>query len=213
MAEIYDILKIGKEKYLKENLQQEFYEQIKMFSGRTTSFQCKEEYGTKRYEIKTFKLYLDMHREERKYQIDEKDGEFIVKYGLKPYLILQALPYRDKEDFLIEFKERLKRLISKVRKEDYDENRAFYEEVHLMDNMILDIEDPIHDQEGLIRLGSMAYNDKDKEFAKKYGDDFLADWKSFRNKQKEDYKKIENYYTIYEDLYNNQYFGKFLPKD
>ena len=34
MAEIYDILKIGKEKYLKENLQQEFYEQIKMFSGR-----------------------------------------------------------------------------------------------------------------------------------------------------------------------------------
>ena len=118
MAEIYDILKIGKEKYLKENLQQEFYEQIKMFSGRTTSFQCKKEYGTKRYEIKTFKLYLDMHREERKYPIDEKDGEFIVKYGLKPYLILQALPYRDKEDFLIEFKERLNQLISKVRKED-----------------------------------------------------------------------------------------------
>lgn len=205
MAEIYDILKIGKEKYLKENLQQEFYEQIKMFSGRTTSFQCKKEYGTKRYEIKTFKLYLDMHREERKYPIDEKDGEFIVKYGLKPYLILQALPYRDKEDFLIEFKERLNQLISKVRKEDYDENRAFYEEVHLMDNMILDIEDPVHDQEGLIRLGSMAYNDKEKEFAKKYGDEFLADWKSFRNKQKEDYKKIENYYTIYEDLYNNHF--------
>ena len=90
MAEISDILKIGKDKYLEKNLEQEcrnsFNEWIPYDFIR---FRCYVENGIKKYEIygKNINTLQDIYIRPWRYLISQEDGEFAIKYGIESYFI------------------------------------------------------------------------------------------------------------------------------
>ena len=91
MAEISDILKIGKDKYLEKNLEQKcgnpFNEWIPY---DIISFRCYVENGIKKYEIYGEDIYSRIERikiRPWRYLISQEDGEFAIKYGIESYFI------------------------------------------------------------------------------------------------------------------------------
>ena len=89
MAEISDILKIGKDKYLEKNLEQKcgnpFNEWIPY---DIISFRCYVENGIKKYEIYGEDIYSRIERikiRPWRYLISQEDGEFAIKYGIESY--------------------------------------------------------------------------------------------------------------------------------
>lgn len=95
MAEISDILKIGKDKYLEHNLEQKCNNPFReWFFGDTIHFRTYIENGIMKYEI-----YGDGHYTvkeigycrnrglEWKRSISKEDGEFAIKYGIESYFI------------------------------------------------------------------------------------------------------------------------------
>ena len=87
MAEISDILKIGKDKYLEKNLEQKcgnpFNEWIPY---DIISFRCYVENGIKKYEIYGEDIYSRIERikiRPWRYLISQEDGEFAIKYGIE----------------------------------------------------------------------------------------------------------------------------------
>ena len=91
MAEISDILKIGKDKYLENNLEQKcgnpFNEWIPY---DIIGFRCYVENGIKKYEIYGEVIYNTLkmlYIRPWKYLISQEDGEFAIKYGIESYFI------------------------------------------------------------------------------------------------------------------------------
>ena len=93
MAEISDILKIGKDKYLEKNLEQKCDNPFKEWIfGDTICFRSYIENGIRRYDIyssKTHWLLEELKDSDRnwKYSISQEDGEFAIKYGIESYFI------------------------------------------------------------------------------------------------------------------------------
>lgn len=105
MAEISDILKIGKDKYLEKNLEQEcrnsFNEWIPYDFIR---FRCYVENGIKKYEIygKNINTLQDIYIRPWRYLISQEDGEFAIKYGIESYFIWRnywASDYHEYQEF------------------------------------------------------------------------------------------------------------------
>lgn len=208
MAEISDILKIGKDKYLKKNLEQKCENSFKEWIfGDIICFRSYTENEIMRYEIyscKTHYLLEDLKGTDRNWRvsISQEDGEFAIKYGIESYLIWQGLGYSDKKQFNSKFKNKLNCLLENLKKEKCTEDKIFYEEVHLMRNMTMDWEGFVEERD---EIGSIIYNEEDKIFIEKYGENYLKSWKHTTNEQKGNYKELENYYMTYEDLYNNHF--------
>ena len=91
MAEVSDILKIGKDKYLENNLEQKcgnpFTEWIPY---DIIHFRCYVENGIKKYEIYGEVIYNSLkmlYIRPWRYLISQEDGEFAIKYGIESYFI------------------------------------------------------------------------------------------------------------------------------
>lgn len=154
MAEIYDILKIGKEKYLKSNLEQKCENPFKKWIyGDLICFRCYTEEGIIKYEIYSEKTHYGLDELcyiwhggrdlDWKYTISEADGKFAIKYGIQSYFIwfnYWKNTYGSNEDNKIDFwKDFNKRLNFKIRKlEEKDKNnedKIFYTEIRLMEEL------------------------------------------------------------------------------
>lgn len=154
MAEINDILKIGKEKYLKSNLEQKCENPFKKWIyGDLICFRCYTEEGIIKYEIYSEKTHYGLDELcyiwhggrdlDWKYTISEADGKFAIKYGIQSYFIwfnYWKNTYGSNEDNKIDFwKDFNKRLNFKIRKlEEKDKNnedKIFYTEIRLMEEL------------------------------------------------------------------------------
>lgn len=106
MAEISDILKIGKDKYLENNLEQKCDNPFKEWIfGDTICFRSYIENGIRRYDIyssKTHWLLEELKDSDRnwKYSISQEDGEFAIKYGIESYFIWRNFWLSDYRNYL-----------------------------------------------------------------------------------------------------------------
>jgi hypothetical protein len=208
MTKISDILKIGKDKYLEKNLEQKCYNPFREWIfGEFVCFRAYIENEIMKYEIYNEITHVPLEELKNtdrswKYSISQEDGEFTIKYGIEAYLIWQGLGYTNKKEFNSKFKKELNCLLENLKKEESTKDKIFYEEVHLMRKMTIDWEDFVEKRD---KIGSVTYNEKEKAFIEKYGEYYLKFWEHTTDKQKNNYKELENYYIIFEDLYNNHF--------
>lgn len=110
MAEISDILKIGKDKYLEKNIEQKCYNPFReYFFGDTIHFRTYSENGIMKYEIygdgdynvEEISYALCRNRGlEWKRSISKEDGEFAIKYGIESYFIWRNFWVSDYRNYL-----------------------------------------------------------------------------------------------------------------
>ena len=203
MTKISDILKIGKDKYLEKNLEQKCYNPFREWIfGEFVCFRAYIENEIMKYEIYNEITHVPLEELKNtdrswKYSISQEDGEFTIKYGIEAYLIWQGLGYTNKKEFNSKFKKELNCLLENLKKEESTKDKIFYEEVHLMRKMTIDWEDFVEKRD---KIGSVTYNEKEKAFIEKYGEYYLKFWEHTTDKQKNNYKELENYYIIFEDV-------------
>lgn len=197
------ILKHGKERFLEKNLKQKCENPFEWIYGDEIEFNCYyNENNVKTYYIETIKPcytredYYDRDKL-TKLEISKEDGEFAIKYGLESYLIWQMFNYSTKKRFLEEYNKRLIQLETEV-----NEDKRFYEEVHLMRNLL---EEWILEGTEDDTLGSIVYTEDNKLFVEKYGDGNWKYWKELTEEEKSNYKELESYYTTYKELFENHY--------
>ena len=93
MAEVSDILKIGKDKYLEKNIEQKCYNPFREWIfGEFICFRAYIENGIMKYEIYSKITHVpleDLKNSDRswRYSISKEDGEFAIKYGIESYFI------------------------------------------------------------------------------------------------------------------------------
>lgn len=93
MAEVSDILKIGKDKYLENNLEQKCYNPFREWIfGEFICFRAYIENGIKKYEIYSKITHVPLEHikdSDRSWRcsISKEDGEFAIKYGIESYFI------------------------------------------------------------------------------------------------------------------------------
>ena len=205
------ILKHGKYRFLEKNLEQRCLNPFEWIYGDEIEFKCYfNKNHVKTYHIETIKTHYtkdefsDIRNEKYKIisiDISKEDGEFAIKYGLESYLIWQMFNYSTKKRFLEEYNKKLIYLGTEI-----NEDKRFYEEVHLMRNLL---------EEWLLEgtedetLGSVVYTEEDKlfieKYGEKYGDSSWKFWKELTEEEKSNYKELESYYTTYKELFENHY--------
>lgn len=201
------ILKHGKDRFLEKNLEQRCLNPFEWIYGDEIEFKCYfNKNNVKTYHIETIKTHYtkdefsDIRNEKYKIislNISKEDGEFAIKYGLESYLIWQTFNYSTKKRFLEEYNKKLIQLEAEI-----NENKRFYEEVHLMKELLEEwIIEGTEDE----TLGSIVYTEDNKLFIEKYGDSNWKFWKELTENEKSNYKELESYYTTYKELFENHY--------
>lgn len=106
MAEISDILKIGKDKYLEKNIEQKCYNPFKEWIlGEFICFRAYIENGIMKYEIYSKITHVpleELKNSDRswRYSISKEDGEFAIKYGIESYFIWRNFWVSDYRNYL-----------------------------------------------------------------------------------------------------------------
>lgn len=106
MAEISDILKIGKDKYLEKNIEQKCYNPFREWIfGEFICFRAYIENGIMKYEIYSKITHVpleELKNSDRswRYSISKEDGEFAIKYGIESYFIWRNFWVSDYRNYL-----------------------------------------------------------------------------------------------------------------
>lgn len=106
MAEVSDILKIGKDKYLEKNIEQKCYNPFREWIfGEFICFRAYIENGIMKYEIYSKITHVpleDLKNSDRswRYSISKEDGEFAIKYGIESYFIWRNFWVSDYRNYL-----------------------------------------------------------------------------------------------------------------
>ena len=106
MAEISDILKIGKDKYLEKNIEQKCYNPFREWIfGEFICFRAYIENGIMKYEIYSKITHVpleELKNSDRSwsYFISKEDGEFAIKYGIESYFIWRNFWVSDYHNYL-----------------------------------------------------------------------------------------------------------------